>query len=71
MPISGKSIWIDVEGPIVERPLAFLFETEDGQKWIPKSQIGGRRKDGEKIVRLEVSLWWAKTECLVDEKDDV
>lgn len=73
MGINGESIWIDVEqvNPgVAETPKAILFSTEDGEKWIPKSQMGGRKtNDDGHIVRVEVSKWWARKEGLLDDKD--
>lgn len=70
MAIKGESVWIDVEGPLRETERAMLFDTDDGEKWIPRSQVGARRREGNRIVRLEVSRWWAGREGLADPKDE-
>jgi hypothetical protein len=59
-----QTVWIDVTGPVRETDRAVLFDTTQGEKWIPRSQMGARKKDGEKIVRLELASWWAEKELL-------
>ena len=63
-----KTCWINAKGPLEEREKALLLETDEGRLWVPKSQMGARKKDGDQIVRCEVALWWAEKNGLVAKK---
>lgn len=68
--IDGETIWLDV-AVVLERPLAYLFDTDAGEVWIAKSTIGASKRDtsGEP-VRIEIPVWIAKEKGLW-EGDDV
>lgn len=51
-------VWIDAE-EIRSTDLAILFDTENGEVWIPKSAIGARNK---KTNRVEIKRWLAVKE---------
>lgn len=80
--MADKYIWIDVVGPIRETDKAMLFETEQGEIWIPKSHMGAHKEsDGPTwgVVatpsetthwsRLEVTRWIAEQKGLVEAED--
>lgn len=69
MPLGDQSTaWITV-GFIRDTDKAILFDTDAGQVWIAKSQIGGRKSDEAGIHRIEIPAWLAKSENLADSKD--
>ena len=63
-------MWIKVTGPIRETEKAYLYETAAGEIWVPKSQLGARKKgpDGSH-VKIELPRWIAKEKGLLDPKD--
>lgn len=67
----SEYVWIDVSGPINEKPLAYLFDTDAGEIWIPKSQLGARKKTADLtgFKRIEIPRWLAAREGLIDSKD--
>ncbi len=68
--MDDETVWIDVEGPLKTTPKAYLFDTEAGETWVPKSQLGAIKGHIETGVdRIEVNTWWAKKHGLADEKD--
>lgn len=69
MPLGDQStVWIDV-GYIRHTEKAILFDTDAGEVWIAKSQIGARTKVSAGIHRIEIPEWLAKQENLNDGKD--
>jgi hypothetical protein len=50
---------------VKETALAGLYETDEGEVWIPKSQI----VDGDDET-LEITRWFAEEHGLVDEEDE-
>jgi hypothetical protein len=64
-------VWIEVTGPIRETDKAYLYETAAGEIWVPKSQLGARKKGlNGKHVKIELPRWIAKEKGLLDEKDE-
>jgi hypothetical protein len=58
--------WIDVRGPTRETDKAFLYVTEIGDVWVPKSQIGGRKKNEKgEHVKIEMPKWLAENKGLI------
>lgn len=65
-----ETVWIDVEGPLKTTDKAYLLDTDEGELWIPQSQIGAVKGHIETgLTRIEVSAWWAKKNGLHDDKD--
>lgn len=61
--VDGETVWIDVEGPLQETDLALLFRFDDKEHWVPRSQLGARKRDPndrQRIIRVEVTVWFAK-----------
>jgi len=60
-------IWIDVYGMRRETKLAILYETDEGEIWFPKSQVGAHATDKDgKHIRLEVTQWIAEQKGLIE-----
>lgn len=65
------TVWIDAEIQN-ETDKAWLIMTDEGTLWVPKSQVGGRKKDESgTVVRVEVAAWWARKNGLADDKDEL
>lgn len=60
-------VWIEVSGMIRETDKAFLYATKIGEVWIPRSQLGARKKgpDGQHI-KIELPRWIAVDKGLYD-----
>lgn len=68
---NSETVWIDVTETGRSTDKAMLLITDDGEKWVPRSQMKARRKnDLGAIERLEVTRWWAEKEGLADPEDD-
>jgi hypothetical protein len=70
MRTDGEWTWIDVKGPFRDSGHSVLVETRKGDLWIPKSQIGAKKKDPndpQRWIRIEVRRWLAKKEGLVED----
>lgn len=66
MPRAQKYIWIDVEGPLRETDQAVLYDTDEGEVWLPKSQIGAHKDEDGKHTRLEITEWIAEQKGLTE-----
>ena len=67
---NDETVWIDVSETGRSTDKAMLLSTDDGEKWVPKSQMKARKKNGLGVIeRLEVTRWWAEKEGLADPKD--
>lgn len=69
---NDETVWLDLEIKH-QTPKAFLVIADVGgdtmEVWIPKSQLRGRRMDGDTRMRAEVTRWFAVKEGLIDDKD--
>jgi hypothetical protein len=64
---ASEFVWIDVTGPHNETDKALLYQTSEGDEiWIPRSQLGARKKgpDGGH-VKIELPRWLAAEKGLV------
>lgn len=64
-----ETVWYDVS-ELSETDLAYFFEIEGDEMWIPKSQLKARKKEDGKIVRVELTTWIAEQKGLYDSQDE-
>ena len=66
-----ETVWITVNETGLATEKAMLLLTDDGEKWVPRSQMKARKANHlGSLERVEVTRWWADREGLVDPKDD-